>query len=112
MNELIYREPLKCEEEESNYYVGKKRANLKMQNKTDEIISYLIDEEIEGGKVVQSGAWNDFINQNGLIKKDALLYLTAPIYYIHFNKLCDEFFRGEDSDLRVQWKSKLFVVNN
>ena len=46
----------------------------------DEILNYLIDEEIKDSKKVESQAWLDFINKNltGLIKPDAKLYLTAP----------------------------------
>jgi hypothetical protein len=52
MSEYIFTEPLDCVLDYSNYYVNKKRAVLKIKPETDEILNYLIDQEIENGEKI------------------------------------------------------------
>ena len=117
MSSVIYSEPLECVKLKSHYYVNKHRANLRMKRETDEIINYLIDREIKDGKVVVPQGWKDYIERTGVIKEGALLALTAPKYYIHFDRFCNKFYPknedGSPNDIALEtfWRNEHFVVN-
>ena len=88
-----------------------------MKRETDDIINYLMDQEIKDGEVVVPKGWKDYIERTGVIKEGAFLALTAPKYFIHLDRFCNRFFPknedGSPKDERLEtfWRNELFVIN-
>ena len=88
-----------------------------MKKETDDIINYLMDQEIKDGEVVVPQGWKDYIERTGVIKYGAFLALTAPKYFIHLDRFCNKLFPknedGSPKDERLEtfWRNELFVIN-